>query len=165
MSKREEEAKKIVVLAVDGLRKALSEEQQDFLDEMEARKVYEKQDQLIKQLETIHGGRRWMYECYKTEELVISEGISRNGVPGFIATDKNTGVIVSARPSLESLNRDLEKRQESYESANKPGRPAEMDGGKKVNTYLDAESVEIAKKLGNGNVSEGIRKALKQAGE
>lgn len=40
-----------------------------------------------------------------------------------------------------------------------------MDGGKKVNTYLDAESVEIAKRLGNGNVSEGIRKALKQAGE
>lgn len=44
------------------------------------------------------------------------------------------------------------------------GRPAAMDGGKKVNTYLDAESVEIAKRIGNGNVSEGIRKALKQAG-
>jgi hypothetical protein len=47
----------------------------------------------------------------------------------------------------------------------KPGRPSEMTGGKKVNTYLDAESVAIATRLGNGNVSEGIRKALKQAGK
>lgn len=45
------------------------------------------------------------------------------------------------------------------------GRPAEMSGGKKVNTYLDAESIAIATRLGNGNVSEGIRKALKQASE
>ena len=43
------------------------------------------------------------------------------------------------------------------------GRPSEMTGGKKVNTYLDAESIVIASRLGNGNVSEGIRKALKQA--
>lgn len=45
----------------------------------------------------------------------------------------------------------------------KPGRPAEMDGGKNVNTYLDAASVAIASRLGNGNVSDGIRKALKQS--
>ena len=45
------------------------------------------------------------------------------------------------------------------------GRPSEMSGGKKVNTYLDAESIAIATRLGNGNVSEGIRKALKQAGD
>ena len=159
------EAKKIVVLAVDGLRKALSEEQQDFADEMEARKVYEAQDIIIKQLEKEHGGRRWMYECYKTEELVISEGVSRNGVPGFIATDKNTGVIVASGPSLDSLNRAIAKRQESMESAKLIGRPSEMEGGKAVKVYLDAESIAIATKLGNGNVSEGIRKALKQAEE
>jgi len=43
------------------------------------------------------------------------------------------------------------------------GRPAEMEGGKRVNVYLDAESLSIAAKLGNSNVSDGIRKALKQA--
>lgn len=43
------------------------------------------------------------------------------------------------------------------------GRPSEMEGGKRVNVYLDAESLAIAAKLGNGNVSDGIRKALKQA--
>ena len=34
-----------------------------------------------------------------------------------------------------------------------------MAGGKKVNTYLDAESIAIATRLGNGHVSAGIRKA------
>lgn len=43
------------------------------------------------------------------------------------------------------------------------GRPNEMEGGKRVQVYLDAESLAIANKLGSGNVSEGIRKALKQA--
>lgn len=45
------------------------------------------------------------------------------------------------------------------------GRPAELEGGKRVQVYLDAESLAIAAKLGNGNVSDGIRKALKQADE
>jgi hypothetical protein len=40
------------------------------------------------------------------------------------------------------------------------GRPAEMIGGKRVNIYLDSESIAIAKRLGNGNASDGIRKAL-----
>lgn len=157
---KNEEAKKLVVLATDGLKAALFEDRDDFIDEMEAKKVYEAQDLLIKQLEKEHGGRRWIAECFKTEKLVIGEGISRQGVRGFVATDENTGVIVSARPSIESLNIDLAKRQ----AANKPGRPSEMAGGKKVNTYLGAESIAIATRLGSGNVSEGIRKALKQAG-
>ena len=42
------------------------------------------------------------------------------------------------------------------------GRPEELSGGRKVNTYLDADSIAIAARIGNGNVSEGIRKALKQ---
>jgi len=41
------------------------------------------------------------------------------------------------------------------------GRPAEMSGGKKVNTYLDAESLAIATRLGEGNISKGIRMALR----
>ena len=47
----------------------------------------------------------------------------------------------------------------------KPGRPTEMSGGKAVKAYLDAESIAIATRLGNGNVSEGIRKALKHFAE
>lgn len=41
------------------------------------------------------------------------------------------------------------------------GRPADV-GGKRVQVYLDEKSLDLAAKLGNGNVSEGIRKALKQ---
>lgn len=40
------------------------------------------------------------------------------------------------------------------------GRPEEMSGGKRVNVYLDAKSLAAAEKIGSGNVSEGIRKAL-----
>lgn len=49
--------------------------------------------------------------------------------------------------------------------ARKPaGRPVKICG-KRVNVYLDAASLEIASRLGNGNVSEGIRGALKRASE
>lgn len=42
------------------------------------------------------------------------------------------------------------------------GRPAEV-GGKRVQVYLDSGSLAIAAKMGNGNVSEGIRTALSEA--
>ncbi|MBK4737827.1 hypothetical protein [Noviherbaspirillum pedocola] len=40
------------------------------------------------------------------------------------------------------------------------GRPAELEGGARHNVYLDAVSIARAKKLGKGNLSEGIRIAL-----
>ncbi|WP_028451851.1 hypothetical protein [Chitinilyticum aquatile] len=40
------------------------------------------------------------------------------------------------------------------------GRPSELDQGKRVNVYLDAQSIAKAQALGNGNLSEGIRIAL-----
>ncbi len=48
------------------------------------------------------------------------------------------------------------------EPKRQPGRPSEIEG-KKVNTYLDKESIATAMRLGNGNVSLGIRIALKLA--
>lgn len=46
-----------------------------------------------------------------------------------------------------------------------PGRPPELEDGGRVNIYLDGPSKAIAKKLGAGNVSEGIRIALAKAVE
>lgn len=46
-----------------------------------------------------------------------------------------------------------------------PGRPTELDDGERVNVYITAESKAIAKRLGDGNVSAGIRLALKRATE
>ena len=43
------------------------------------------------------------------------------------------------------------------------GKPATLTGGKRVNVYLDDASLDAAAKLGDGNVSEGIRAALKKA--
>lgn len=43
----------------------------------------------------------------------------------------------------------------------KPGRPPRMDGGKRRSIYLDDESMELAERLGYGNASEGIRRALR----
>lgn len=36
-----------------------------------------------------------------------------------------------------------------------------MEGGKRVFTYLDQASIDAAKKLGNGNLSEGMRIAIR----
>ena len=46
----------------------------------------------------------------------------------------------------------------------RPGRPEEMQGGKRRNVYLDDASWAKAVELGNGNASDGIRMALARAG-
>ncbi len=43
------------------------------------------------------------------------------------------------------------------------GRPTLLEGGKRINVYLDAESLDTAQKIGGGNASEGIRIALARA--
>lgn len=48
--------------------------------------------------------------------------------------------------------------------ARKPvGAPQKMSDGRRVQVYLDADSLAIAERLGDGNVSAGIRAALKRA--
>lgn len=41
------------------------------------------------------------------------------------------------------------------------GRKEEMDGGRNITIYLPADSIARAKEIGGGNVSKGIREALK----
>lgn len=40
------------------------------------------------------------------------------------------------------------------------GAPPKMKDGRKMHVYLDAATIEIAQRLGDGNISEGIRKAV-----
>lgn len=42
----------------------------------------------------------------------------------------------------------------------KDDRPPELIGGDRINVYMDAKTRKIAEKIGNGNLSEGIRIAL-----
>lgn len=44
-----------------------------------------------------------------------------------------------------------------------PGRPPELKGGGRRNVYMDDASWAKALELGDGNASEGIRKALERA--
>lgn len=44
-----------------------------------------------------------------------------------------------------------------------PGPPRQMEGGRRCNVYLGSEALAAAKRLGNGNVSAGIRAALERA--
>ena len=53
-----------------------------------------------------------------------------------------------------------DKLDEIEISAAGRGRPDTMDAGRRVQVYLDAASLEAAKRLGDGNVSAGIRAAL-----
>ena len=40
------------------------------------------------------------------------------------------------------------------------GRPAVLEGSTRVNLWLSSQDVAIAKQLGGGNMSEGVRAAL-----
>lgn len=46
----------------------------------------------------------------------------------------------------------------------KPGKPADIGpGGQQVRAYLDRETIDRARQLGNGNFSLGLRIAVKQS--
>jgi len=40
------------------------------------------------------------------------------------------------------------------------GAPIKVKDGRKVNLYLDPRSLAIASEVGQGNISEGVRRAL-----
>ena len=77
--------------------------------------------------------------------------ITKNGAP--VAYHK-----FSARP--DDPSHYWRGRVDQLPIYGKAGRPSDLCGGKRVNVYLDATSLEIAKRIGGGNVSEGIRKSL-----
>ena len=75
-----------------------------------------------------------------------------NGQIAFHRFDRNPGDTDYCRDRLNEIEWPT----------GQVGRPSEMESGRNVNTYLDADSIAIATRLGNGNVSEGIRQALKK---
>lgn len=66
-----------------------------------------------------------------------------------------------AAPAATSI-----RHEQATPAENAPvGRPPELKAGQCKNVYLDALSIERAERLGGGNVSEGIRLALKRVAE
>lgn len=45
----------------------------------------------------------------------------------------------------------------------KPGAPRKLKDAKRKDVYLDTDSIEFGTRLGNGNLSEGVREALRRA--
>lgn len=109
---------------------------------------------------TITPGGPWrLYQHVAPPGWDMLGTVQRGDEIGALARNRATGILVMMRAGAVSML-DQSKAAAALGMA---GRPSEMEGGKRVNVYLDAESLAIAAKLGNGNVSDGIRKALKQA--
>lgn len=86
--------------------------------------------------------------------------VTRDGVDiGALARINATGLYVQVNAGVI---RNLDGRKVAA-ALGMAGRPAVMAGGKRVNVYIDDESLAIAAKLGGGNVSNGIRTALARA--
>lgn len=112
---------------------------------------------------TVEVGGKWRLYTNTIPEGAEAIGVVSRGELG------DTGALVKlSSGNYVQINAGVLRKLDGRKVAaalGTAGRPSEMSGGKKVNTYLDAESIAIATRLGNGNVSEGIRKALKQAAE
>lgn len=73
---------------------------------------------------------------------------------GALVRNAHTGIYAMAKGgSIRPL--DQRKIRAAIDPAAK-----KLDGGKRVNVYLDEASMARASELGGGNVSEGIRRAL-----
>ncbi|NMG56516.1 hypothetical protein [Aromatoleum aromaticum] len=82
------------------------------------------------------------------------------GDTGALARIDRTGAYVQVNAGVL---RDLDGRKVAA-AMGTAGRPAEMQGGKRRNVYLDDESWRKAQALGGGNASDGIRIALAREG-
>lgn len=101
--------------------------------------------------------------CYFKNSSLATAGVALQSLHRDIANHGESVVEFETLPLVSVRVANSGRKIYDVEPVSPVGRPSAMDGGKKVNTYLDAQSVEIAKRLGNGNVSDGIRKALKSA--
>jgi hypothetical protein len=84
--------------------------------------------------------------------------------PGALLFCPATGKYIQANGGTPR-QLDQRKVKAALGITNNAGRPETLDGGKRVNVYLDSASLAKAAELGSGNVSEGIRIALKKLRE
>jgi hypothetical protein len=117
--------------------------------------------------QTIEIARKIFVENKKAPELAIEYQLS----PARIYNIRKRLIIAHLKTYDKPSQTPFEFVNENHEilqnlngrpvpSGRKSGRPLEMSGGKKINLYLDLESLAIAGRLGDGNISDGVRKAL-----
>jgi len=95
---------------------------------------------------------------------VLAKHAARNPRAVRFDADGSVSVMVDAMPNTNQPGRifagwDSELLGECEPPA-KRGAPFQMDGAVRRNIFTDAESWELAQRIGNGNASLGIRLAL-----
>lgn len=70
---------------------------------------------------------------------------------------------LTTKQAKPTEQRRIEAMNKTTERTRARGRPSTMQQGKRVLVYLDEPSVIAARRLGGGNVSAGIRRALAEA--
>jgi len=70
---------------------------------------------------------------------------------------------VHADGTIEVLGANGKWRKVARVGGRLPGRPRDMTKGRKVTVYLDTDTYDIIARIGNGNLSLGIRRAVKMA--
>ena len=106
------------------------------------------------------GGNWQLYTATIPPGSVALGTVTRNGTDtGALVRVENTGAYLQINAGCA---RRLDGRSVAA-ALGTIGKPATLTGGKRVNVYLDDASLDAAAKLGGGNVSEGIRAALKKA--
>lgn len=79
---------------------------------------------------------------------------------GALVRNTSTGIYSMANAgAIRSLD---QRKVRAALGVDDRGRPSEMEGGKRRNVYIDEASWAMAVKAGDGNASEGIRRALER---
>lgn len=90
--------------------------------------------------------------------------VTQGDFTGALVQNLSTGIYCMANAgAIRSL--DQRRIKAALGISNNAGAPVKLQDGKRVNVYLDAESLALAAEIGDGNVSEGIRRALRMAKE
>ena len=102
---------------------------------------------------------------WRLHAKILPPGATAHGT--ITRDDGTTGALIRTAVGLYAqLNgavlRSLDGRSVAAAMGH-AGRPSSVTEGRRVNAYLDPDSIEVAGRLGNGNTSEGIRIALKIA--
>ncbi len=89
-----------------------------------------------------------------------------NGESGVLARIEQTGIYVQINAGVI---RTLDQRKvisaiKSASGVDNRGAATQMEDGRRINLYMDAASIATAERIGSGNISAGIRMALKNQG-
>ncbi|WP_110647591.1 hypothetical protein [Salinicola peritrichatus] len=85
---------------------------------------------------------------------------------GLVSVGDDTGRLLRNKRSgtyvmyIGGATRSLDQRKVRSALGIGPGRPEQMQGGRRRNVYMSDADADYLRQIGNGNLSEGIRVAV-----